>query len=76
MTFLKDLYGCNILGCTATPKGPKIKTPITTVFGTPSSIVPIQNGVDAGIIHDPTSIKILQFYRESESTVVEISEPI
>ena len=37
--------------------------------------MPIQNGVDAGIIHDPTSIKISPFYRESESTVVEISEP-
>ena len=47
MTFLKQEYQCNILGCTATPKGPKMGTPITTVFGDPSFIVPIQNGVDS-----------------------------
>ena len=67
MTFVKDLYKCNILGCTATPKGPKVKTPITTVFGTPSSTVPIQSGVEAGIIHDPASIKISHFSPRSEN---------
>ena len=67
MTFLRELYKCNILGCTATPKGPTIKTSITTVFGEPSYIVPIQNGVDAGIIHDPASIKISHFSPRSEN---------
>ena len=63
MTFLRNLYKCNILGCTATLKGQRSKLNYNCIWN-PSYIVPIQNGVDAGIIHDPASIKISHFSRE------------
>jgi len=66
---LQKLFKANLLGCTATPKGPKNDQPLTNVFGDPTVIIPLMEGMVAGLIHRVQTLDVDGYLKYKEVDV-------